>query len=66
MREAYYPKMQMMRAGKKSGPQTEMLATIAVKHARRDFLQFQSSPGIPVKLVLTSLRALITYSVYFL
>lgn len=49
---------------KNQGPQTEMLATIAVKRARRDFLQFQSSPGIPVKLALTS-RALNTYSVCF-
>lgn len=48
---------------KNQGPQTEMLATVAVKRARRDFLQFQPSPGIPVKLALSSPRALISYSV---
>lgn len=48
---------------KNQGPQTEMLATVAAKRARRDFLQFQPSPGIPVKLALSSPRALISYLV---
>lgn len=67
MREAYYQKKcKLVMLEKIQGLQTDMLANIAVIHARQGFLQFRSSPGTPAKLALTSPRVLITHSIYFL